>query len=290
MGLTHPGLAQLKLTGMDYLLTMLRNRLRRKHSLDNGPPANQLADDMWAHLMGLDTMRWPDVGNMVETISAQWLIVRWLGGSVVQYGAVHPFDWTWTPPAPSPFAWAPAGIPQDWECKSASIHYVWMSSKSRYLYTEAEFYFTDKEVARMMSGATAWLLFVFVNRSRRVMWCLRVSPQKLVQNTNNLAARVPAAQQDYPCIKGLSGAKQVAIRGNALVDDPARVNNAGVVIPSRLPDPPPNPRPDVYFTVTAADELRTRQKCTGEGPGDSYGQPFAWLMGQDIDGTDTIVP
>ena len=37
----------------------------------------------------------------------------WLGGSVVQHGYVHPFDWTWTPPTPSPFAWAPAGIPQD---------------------------------------------------------------------------------------------------------------------------------------------------------------------------------
>ena len=67
----------------------------------HGPPANQLADDVWAHLMGQDTMRWPDVGNTVETIVAQWLIVRWLGGSVVQYGAVHAFDWTWTPPTPS---------------------------------------------------------------------------------------------------------------------------------------------------------------------------------------------
>ena len=34
VGLTHPVLAQLKLTWMDYLLTMLRNRLRRKHSYD----------------------------------------------------------------------------------------------------------------------------------------------------------------------------------------------------------------------------------------------------------------
>ena len=35
VGLTHPALAQeLKLTWMDYLLTMLRNRLRRKHSYD----------------------------------------------------------------------------------------------------------------------------------------------------------------------------------------------------------------------------------------------------------------
>ena len=34
----------------------------------HGPHANQLADDTWAHLMGLDTMRWPDVGNTVETI------------------------------------------------------------------------------------------------------------------------------------------------------------------------------------------------------------------------------
>ena len=35
MGLTHPALGQeLKLTFMDYLLTMLRNRLRRKHSYD----------------------------------------------------------------------------------------------------------------------------------------------------------------------------------------------------------------------------------------------------------------
>ena len=36
VGLTHPALAQeLKLTWMDYLLTMLRNRLRRKHGYDN---------------------------------------------------------------------------------------------------------------------------------------------------------------------------------------------------------------------------------------------------------------
>ena len=35
VGLTHPVLAQLKLTWMDYLLTMLRNRLRRKHGYDN---------------------------------------------------------------------------------------------------------------------------------------------------------------------------------------------------------------------------------------------------------------
>jgi hypothetical protein len=256
----------------------------------HGPPANQLADDVWSHLLGLDTMRWPDVGNTVETIVAQWLIVRWLGDSVVQYGAVHPFDWTWTPPTPSPFAWAPVGIPQDWECKMGSIHYMWSSNKLRYLYTETEFHFTGPEVARMMSGATAWLLFVFMNRTRRVMWYLRVSVQKLVQNTNNLAAGVPAAQQDHPCIKGKAGNKVVAILGNALGDDPARVNNAGVVIPGRLPDPLPTPRPDVYFQVTAADELRTRQKCTGEGPGDSYRQPFAWLMGQDIDGTDTVVP
>ena len=117
-----------------------------------------------------------------------------------------------------------------------------------------------------------------------------MSPQKLVQNTNNLAAGVPAAQQDYPCIKGKPGNKVVTILGNALRDDPARVNNAGVVIPSRLSNPPPNPKPDVYFAVTAADELRTRQKCTGEGPYDSYRQPFAWLMGQGTDGTDTIVP
>ena len=34
VGLTHPALAQLKLTFMDYLLTMLRNRLRRKLSYD----------------------------------------------------------------------------------------------------------------------------------------------------------------------------------------------------------------------------------------------------------------
>ena len=35
VGLTHPALAQeLKLTWMDYLLTMLRNRLRRKHGYD----------------------------------------------------------------------------------------------------------------------------------------------------------------------------------------------------------------------------------------------------------------
>ena len=33
VGLTHPALT--KLTFMDYLLTMLRNRLRRKHSYDN---------------------------------------------------------------------------------------------------------------------------------------------------------------------------------------------------------------------------------------------------------------
>ena len=32
VGLTHPALT--KLTFMDYLLTMLRNRLRRKHSYD----------------------------------------------------------------------------------------------------------------------------------------------------------------------------------------------------------------------------------------------------------------
>ena len=184
----------------------------------------------------------------------------------------------------------PAGIPHDWECKSASIHYVWASGNNQFLYTQAEFYFTDKEVARMMSGATAWLLFVFVNRMRRVMWCLRVSPQKLVQNTNDYAGGVPVAQQDYPTIIGRAGNKKVTILGNALGDDPARVNNAGVVIPGRLPRPPPNPRPDVYFPVTAADELRTRQKCTGEGPGTSYGQPFAWIIGQDVDGDDTIVP
>jgi hypothetical protein len=142
----------------------------------------------------------------------------------------------------------------------------------------------------MMSGATAWLLFVFVNRMRRVMWCLRVSPQKLVQNTNDYAGGVPVAQQDYPTIIGRAGNKKVTILGNALGDDPARVNNAGVVILGRLPRPPPNPRPDVYFPVTAADELRTRQKCTGEGPGTSYGQPFAWIIGQDVDGDDTIVP
>ena len=35
VGLTHLVLAQLKLTWMDYLLTMLRNRLRRKLSYDN---------------------------------------------------------------------------------------------------------------------------------------------------------------------------------------------------------------------------------------------------------------
>ena len=34
VGLTHPVLAQLRLTWMDYLLTMLRNRLRRKRSYD----------------------------------------------------------------------------------------------------------------------------------------------------------------------------------------------------------------------------------------------------------------
>ena len=256
----------------------------------HGPPANQLGDDTWSHLMGQDTMRWPDVGNTVETIVAQWLIVRWLGGSVVQYGSVHPFDWTWTPPTPSPFAWAPAGIPQDWECKTASIHYHWASSQTRYLYTQTEFYFSDNEVARMMNGATAWLLLVFINRGRRVMWCLRVSVQTLVQNTNDLAAGVPADQQGYPTIIGKPGNRKVTILGNALGDDPARVNNAGVVIPGRLPRPPPNPRPDVYFPVTAADELRTRQKCTGEGPGTSYGQPFAWIIGQDVDGDDTIVP
>ena len=33
VGLTHPALT--KLTFMDYLLTMLRNRLRRKHGCDN---------------------------------------------------------------------------------------------------------------------------------------------------------------------------------------------------------------------------------------------------------------
>ena len=49
VGLTHPVLAQLKLTWMDYLLTMLRNRLRRKLSYDTrvrraqGPRRN--ADD-----------------------------------------------------------------------------------------------------------------------------------------------------------------------------------------------------------------------------------------------------
>ena len=38
MGLTHPALGQeLKLTFMDYLLTMLRNLLRRKLSCDNCP-------------------------------------------------------------------------------------------------------------------------------------------------------------------------------------------------------------------------------------------------------------
>ena len=38
VGLTHPALAQeLKLTWMDYLLTMLRNRLRRKLSYDTQP-------------------------------------------------------------------------------------------------------------------------------------------------------------------------------------------------------------------------------------------------------------
>ena len=256
----------------------------------HGPPANQLADDTWAHLMGLDTMRWPDVGNTVETIVAQWLIVRWLGGSVVQYGAVHPFDWTWTPPTPSPFAWAPAGIPQDWECKSASIFYVWGGGRNRYLYTQSQFYFSDKEVVRMMSGATAWLLLIFINRTRRVMWCLRVSVQTLVQNTNDFAAGVPAAQQGYPTIVGTPGNRKVTIYGTALADDPARVNGAGVVIPSKLSDPLPNPKPDVYFAVTAADDLRTRQKCTGEGPGASYQQPFAWIIGQDIDGADTIVP
>ena len=36
VGLTHPALT--KLTFMDYLLTMLRNRLRRKHSYDKGLP------------------------------------------------------------------------------------------------------------------------------------------------------------------------------------------------------------------------------------------------------------
>ena len=37
VGLTHPALAQeLKLTWMDYLLTMLRNRLRRKQGYDMG--------------------------------------------------------------------------------------------------------------------------------------------------------------------------------------------------------------------------------------------------------------
>ena len=35
VGLTHPALAQLKLTFMDYLLTMLRNLLRRKLSCDS---------------------------------------------------------------------------------------------------------------------------------------------------------------------------------------------------------------------------------------------------------------
>ena len=190
----------------------------------------------------------------------------------------------------SPFDWPPAGIPQEWECKSANIHYKWSGRELRYLYTQAEFYFTDNEVVRMMSGATTWLLFVFVNRRRRVMWCLRVSPQKLVQNTNNWAAGVFAAQQDYPCIKGKPGSQQVAILGTALRDDLARVNHAGVLMPSKLMGIPPNPRPDPNFAVTAADELRTRQKCAGEGPGDSYRQPFAWLMGQDIDGNDTMVP
>ena len=33
VGLTHPALT--KLTFMDYILTMLRNRLRRKHSYDS---------------------------------------------------------------------------------------------------------------------------------------------------------------------------------------------------------------------------------------------------------------
>ena len=38
VGLTRPALAQeLKLTWMDYLLTMLRNRLRRKHGYDRHP-------------------------------------------------------------------------------------------------------------------------------------------------------------------------------------------------------------------------------------------------------------
>ena len=41
VGLTHPALAQeLKLTWMDYLLTMLRNRLRRKRSYDTPPTAS----------------------------------------------------------------------------------------------------------------------------------------------------------------------------------------------------------------------------------------------------------
>ena len=44
MGLTHPALGQeLKLTFMDYLLTMLRNRLRRKHSYDTIPLARALS-------------------------------------------------------------------------------------------------------------------------------------------------------------------------------------------------------------------------------------------------------
>ena len=68
----------------------------------HGPPANQLADDAWAHLMGFDTMRWPDVGNFAETVLAQWCIVRWLGGTIQQTGRFAPFDWTWVPPAPSP--------------------------------------------------------------------------------------------------------------------------------------------------------------------------------------------
>ena len=39
MILTHPGLT--KLTFMDYLLTMLRNLLRRKHSCDMCPSHNR---------------------------------------------------------------------------------------------------------------------------------------------------------------------------------------------------------------------------------------------------------
>jgi hypothetical protein len=155
---------------------------------------------------------------------------------------------------------------------------------------QSQFCFSDNEVARVMRGATAWLLLVFVNRLRRVMWCLRVSVQTLVQNTNDFAAHVPAAQQGYPTIIGKPGNRKITIYGTSLADDPARVNGAGVVIPSKLSDPMPNPKPDVVFPVTAADDSRTRQKCTGEGPRDSYQQPFAWIIGQDIDGADTIVP